>query len=244
MVRIIEQELRTIKLPSVLRPSVAPDDPATEELVQWAITAHVYAEIAHIRTILAGFLMLADSGNSPSASILARHIFEWTALACHLMEKLSQHVPQKDWQAAWDLVLKVGTANSWVKNHGHNYGPADSFKEEVESPIRIKHLIASYTRYHTAKYGKTRIEDSYGYLSEFCHPNANCLMEYQEFDGARAYFVPPRKESTYSGINGFSAEWLLFVQDLLRLAEEAHVRQKLIKTIQLITADGESTERT
>lgn len=183
---------------------------------------------------LAGFLSLAESGNSPSASILARHVFEWTALACHLVEKLAEQVPKKDWQAAWGLLLKVSTANSWVKNHGHKYGPPDSFIEDVESPIRIKHLIASYTRYQTAKYGKTRVEDSYGYLSEFCHPNANCLMEYQEFDGARAYFVSPRRESTYSGIEGFSAEWLLFMQDLLGLADESAVRAKLIGALKLL----------
>lgn len=236
-VRIVEQELRAIELPSLVRPAVGPDDPATEELVRWAITAHVYAEIAHLRTILAGFLALADSGNSPSASILARHVFEWTALACYLMETLADLVPKKDWQAAFDLLVKVNTGNSWVKKHGQNYAPASSFPDEVESPIRIKHLIAAYSRHQNAKYGKTRVEDSYGYLSEFCHPNANCLMEYQKFDGARAYFVPPRKESTYSGINGFSVEWLLFVQDLLGLADESGVRATLIGALKVLAED-------
>ncbi|MCX6599249.1 MAG: hypothetical protein NTV70_23095 [Acidobacteria bacterium] len=111
----------------------------------------------------------------------------------------------------------------------------------MESPIRIKHLIASYSRYQAAKYGKTIVEGSYGYLSEFCHPNANCLMEYQEFDGPSVHFVLPRPESTYGGIQGFSIEWLWFVQDLLGLATESTVRAKLIGSLKLLVEDVPAT---
>jgi hypothetical protein len=108
----------------------------------------------------------------------------------------------------------------------------------VESPIRIKHLIASYKQYQTMKYGHTKVEDSYAYLSEFCHPNAMCLVQYQSFDKARVYFVSPPKESIHSGIKRFCIEWLLFLQELLGLAGEIMVRAKLIAALKVLAQVG------
>jgi hypothetical protein len=235
LVRIVEQELRAIDLPSIFRPPIGPNDPATEELVRWAITFHVYAEIAHIRTVLAGLIVLADAGNTPSASILARHLFEWTAMACYLVEKLKEVVANKQWQPAFEIMLQVDTGNSWVKTHGRNYDNKSSFPEDVARPIRIKHLIAAYTRHHTAQYGSAKVEDSYGYLSEYSHPNSACLLPYKEFSGARAFFAQPAAESAvFGGINGFIVEWLMFAQELLGFAGENTVRDRLIRTLPLI----------
>ena len=58
-VKSVVEGLRNIALPSVKRPALGPGDESTEELVFWAITYHVYSEIAHIRTLLTGLVALA-----------------------------------------------------------------------------------------------------------------------------------------------------------------------------------------
>jgi hypothetical protein len=63
--KIIEEGLRGITLPTLTRPAVGPDDDPTEELVRWAVEMYVYSSVAHMRTILAGLVVLADIGNTP-----------------------------------------------------------------------------------------------------------------------------------------------------------------------------------
>jgi len=227
LLKLIDKGLRDITLPSVTRPAIGPNDDPTEELVRWGITFHAYSEIAHIRTVLTGLIVLADIGNTPSGNILARHIFEWTALACYLLENLKTLYANREWKDAFDLLLRTDTGNSWVKAHGHNYDTS-AFPQDVAKPIRINKLIAAYTKHQTAQYGHTKVEDSYGFLSEYAHPNAACFLAYREFAGAQAYFVNPPSLSTFGGIKGFITEWLMFVQELLGIAPEDVVRGKLI----------------
>lgn len=230
---IVEQGLRGISLPPVTRPAIGPNDEPTEELVCWGITFHVYSEIAHIRTVLAGLTALADMGNTPSGNILSRHIFEWTAHACYMEEKLKGLVTTRRWKPAFALLLQVNTGNAWAKNYGQNYDPTP-FPEEILKPIRIKKLIAVYAKYQEKQYGKSKAHDSYGFLSEYAHPNAACFLQYRDFDGPHGYTVKPPSRSTLGGINGFIIEWLMFMQALLGLAKEDAVRGKLIEILTTI----------
>jgi len=229
-VRIIEEGLRTIPLPNVIRPALGLNDPATEELVSWAITWHVYSEIAHIRTILAGFLALVEMKNVPSAMLLSRHVFEWTALACYLQQNLKGLISQTMWKEAFDLFLQADTGNQWARNHGPAYELLP-FPGEILDPIDISKLIAAYAKYQKKTYGKSRTYDSYGFLSEFTHPNSACLGQYRDSDGATGAIIPPPPQSTFGGIKGFIIEWLIFVQELLGLANEDEVRDKIIKIL-------------
>jgi hypothetical protein len=226
-VRIIEEGLRPIALPNVMRPAIGPRDAATEQVVCWGITYHVYSEIAHIRTVLAGFLRLVEMKNVPSGLILARHVFEWTALACYLEQNLKGFISQRMWQAAFDLLLQADTGNQWARNHGPAYETLP-FPDEILNPIEINKLIAAYAKYQKKSYGKSKTFDSYGFLSEFTHPNAACLGQYRDSKGATGFIVEPPTRSTFGGISGFIIEWLMFMQQLLALAKEEHVRGQLI----------------
>jgi hypothetical protein len=238
LLRLIDKGLHDIALPPVTRPAIGQNDDPTEDLVRWGTTFHAYSEIAHIRTVLAGLVTLADIGNTPGGNILARHLFEWTALACYLLENLKPLYASREWKAAFELLLRTDTGNSWVKAHGHNYDTS-AFPQEVAKTIRISKLIAAYKKYQTAQYGRTKVEDSYGFLSEYAHPNAACFLAYREFTGAQAYFVNPPSLSTFGGIKGFIIEWLMFVQELLGIAQEDVVRAKLIH---LLAAIVEATQ--
>jgi hypothetical protein len=57
---------RTLKTP----------DERKEAYIRWAITYYVYSVIAHIRTVLRGLIVLADSVNIPTAMVVCRHVFE------------------------------------------------------------------------------------------------------------------------------------------------------------------------
>ena len=230
---IVEQGLRGISLPPVTRPALGPDDEPTEELVYWGITFHVYCEIAHIRTVLAGLIALADMGNAPSGNILSRHIFEWTAHACYMAQKLKGLVTNRQWTPAFALLLQADTGNAWVKTHGQNYDPAP-FPEKILEPIRVKKLIAAYAKYQKAQYGKSKTYDTYAFLSEYAHPNSACFLQYQYFDGPPGYIVDPPPRSTFGGINAFIIEWLMFMQELLGLAKEDLVRVRLIEILTAI----------
>jgi hypothetical protein len=226
-VRIIEEGLRAILLPNVIRPALGPHDPATEELVSWAITYHVYSEIAHVRTILAGFLALVEMKNVPSAILLSRHVFEWTALACYLHQNLMGFISQKMWQQAFDLLLQSDTGNQWARNHGPAYETLP-FPDEILDPIEVNKLIAAYAKYQKKTHGKSKTYDSYGFLSEFAHPNSACLAQYRDSQEATGIIVQPPTQSTFGSIKGFIIEWLMFMQELLGFANENEVREKLI----------------
>jgi len=194
--------------------------------VSWAITYHVYSEIAHVRTILAGFLALVEMRNVPSAILLSRHVFEWTALACYLHQHLKGFISQKMWQQAFDLLLQSDTGNQWARNHGPAYETLP-FPDEILDPIEINKLIAAYAKYQKKTYGKSNTFDSYGFLSEFTHPNSACLGQYRDSQGATRHHCPAADPIDLRGIKGFLIEWLMFMQELLGLANEHEVREKV-----------------
>jgi hypothetical protein len=126
-----------------LRLASVSDDP-TEELACWGATLYAYPSIAHMRTVLAGLITLTDSGNTPTANIVSRHVFEWTAHACYMQEKLTEFMAAAEWKLAFELNLQADTGNQWVKKHGRKYDKSN-YPDEALSPIRIKHIIAAYT---------------------------------------------------------------------------------------------------
>ena len=142
---IIEQELLAINLPPITRPVVGPYDDPTEELACWGATLYAYSSIAHVRTVLAGLIALTESENTPTANIVSRHIFEWTAHACYMQQKLAEFMALGKWKPAFELTLQADTGNQWVKKHGHKYDKSNYYEEGLNT-IRIKHIIAAYTR--------------------------------------------------------------------------------------------------
>jgi hypothetical protein len=58
----IEQELRQIKLPPLIRPG-APNDKPDEKLVVWGVTYYAYCVIAHMQTVLSGLVQLLEAKN-------------------------------------------------------------------------------------------------------------------------------------------------------------------------------------
>src|ERR1019366_6692460 len=105
--KIIEEGLRGSALPPLTRPGVGPDDDPTEELVRWGTAMYVYSSVAHMRAILAGLVVLTDIGNTSTADVVCRHVFEWAAQACFMKRNLTQHFANNDWRLAFGLQKQV-----------------------------------------------------------------------------------------------------------------------------------------
>ena len=145
IVKIVERGLHGIALPKLTRPPVPFGSP-NRDLALFAIRLYAYSLIAHIRTILAGVVVLDDAGNSPSARLLCRHVFEWTAQAAYVAEHVSKAVKGGQWPGVFGVVSNFDLANKWIKEYGSQHG-ADQIQLDCPDPVRLKHWIAAYERF-------------------------------------------------------------------------------------------------
>jgi hypothetical protein len=225
--KIIEEGLRSIALPPLTRPAVGPGDEPTEDLVRWVTAVYVYSSVAHMRTILAGLVVLTDIGNTPTADVVCRHVFEWAAHACYMKRNLSQHFANSDWRLASNLLLQADGSNLWIRNHGHKYD-ALLLPDEIHKPVRIGKLVDAFDEYQVEEYGDGDAKDAYGFLSEHSHASGACFLKYREISGAQVRFISPAESCCLPNANRSLIEWLVFMHGLLGLAGEVAVRPELL----------------
>ena len=228
--RIVDEGLQGIDLPAVTRPAVPFDQP-NEELALFAIRLYAYSSIAHIRTILAGVIVLDEIPNTPSAEILCRHIFEWTAHAAHSAENLATHIKQNNWKEAAEVISNFDRANSWIKKHGDKHG-ALPIQLDAPDAIRLKHWIKAYDRFRIAEYNSAGVEEAYGFLSEHSHPSAACFLQYREISGADIRFVSSGKAPHLPDLDHSLLDWLVLMHRILALAREDTVRRAIVKILE------------
>lgn len=233
VLKIVEHGLRGIALPTVTRPPVSFDNP-NEELALFTIRVYAYSLIAHIRTILTGVAVLDEAGNTPSARVLCRHVFEWTAHAAYIAENLSNHVKDCRWPDAFGVVSKFDRANSWIKKHGKQHG-AHPIQLSAPDAVRLKHWIAAYERFRVEEYGSATVNESYGYLSEHAHPSGTCFLQYRAIRGPRLRFVAAPK-AQLPDIEHSLLDWLMLIYRILGLAKEDIVRLAMLKVIESVAA--------
>lgn len=240
-IRVLEigaEGLSNIALPALNRPPVKPNENPTEELVQWGIKVYVYSVIAHVRTILNGLLVLGKSGNIPASEILSRHMFEWTAHACYMSQKITEFAQQKNWRGAWELLTRAATGNYWAKQHGTKYAPSNaSIPTGLPNSLRVPDLIEAYEKYQVRQLGHADAKDTYSLLCEFSHPNSTCLQHYHSYKGAELTFSDPDPEaSTLPVVNWCIIDLLMFLQALLALAQDNEVLTPVVVLLKKIAA--------
>lgn len=233
IVKIVEHGLLGIALPTLTRPPVPFDSP-NRDLALFAIQLYACSMIAHIRTILAGVIALDEAGNTPSARLLCRHVFEWTAQAAYVAENVSKHIKGGEWSDVFNIVSGFDRANNWIKKYGKQHG-AHPIQLDGPDPVRLKHWIAAYERFRVEEYGARTVGESYGYLSEHAHPSGACFLEYREICGPEVRFVPACK-AHLTDISHSLLDWLMLTHRILRLAEEDTVRLAILRVIEDVTA--------
>lgn len=228
-IKLVADELSSVSLPPLSRPRVAPKQARTEELIQWGTKLYAYSAIAHIHKILGGLMLLADAENVPAATIVGRHIFEWTAHACYMSGKLKDCYGANDWEEAWIILTPAIIGNMWARKYGDKYVPASrQTLPTVPDPLRIGIAVAMYEKYQLQVHGWEEAKDTYGLLSELSHPNAACLQHYQDFrsDGSVAigYIETHGANSPLPFVNWCLIDVMLFLDALLQLAKDTTAR--------------------
>lgn len=205
-------------------------DDAKEAYIRWAVTYYVYSVIAHIRTVLRGLIVLADSGNIPTAMVVCRHVFEWAAQVCYMNENLQKYVAARDWDAARDLLNQAVIGSRWIREYGQNYEPTQ-IKTDIPNAIRLKTILASY-EVHVEKTFGGDTKNDYAHLSEHSHPNSLCLQQYHDDKpGQPIRFKEPTKGSPLPVVNWCLIDLCTLLLELLRLSSDNIVQPRLAETL-------------
>lgn len=232
--RFIEEELREITLPALVRPPMPPDADPTAELVIWGMRVYAYSLIAHIRTVLRGIVLLAETGNAPTFVIVGRHIYEWNMQSSYAYVTFRSLLEDGDMGGAWELYLTICDGNGWIKRHGGKYAP-EMPNDEIEDSIHLREFKKSYKEDRLKTYGSENVDDDYGYLCERSHPNGFCFQPYISLHPPEVRFVEPAPQSRLPGtIDACVIEWAMTMTRLLGLAREDDVRRQLIAMLQAL----------
>lgn len=233
IVRIVDEGLQRVALPTLSRPGLKPAENPKEVLINWGTQYYAYSLIAHVRTILKGVLQLCDAENVPAAYIIGRHIFECAAHACYMNRNLHDHYQQKQWSEAWKLLSAAAIGNLWMKRHGTKYAdPSTAVVIDAPNPIRIGEAVSAYELY-LAQEGRTAdAKDSYSFLSEHSHPNSACLQQYHiyENNGRDLRFCEPDPTlvSPLPTVNWCLIDLLTFLRRLLAVSNETKVQSQVV----------------
>ena len=138
ILQIIGDGLKKIRLPSLTRPA-CPHEKPDEALVLWGVRFYAYSLITHLNTVVLGLAQLIEASNVPTAFIVCRHIFEWTAHACYMSRNIRNYVQRKDWKRAWHLHSLAMQGNRWVKDHGTKYDSQAALDDVSRSVERCQY---------------------------------------------------------------------------------------------------------
>lgn len=210
-----------IALPPLTRPPV-PNDKPNEELVLWGTNYYTYSVIAHLRIVLTGMIKLIEIDNVPSAFVLCRHVFEWTAHACYMSKHLGEYISAQNWAEAWQLQSRVMESNRWVKEHGNKYASGEAY-DEIPDQLRLKKSLAAYADYQLKTFGSSDVDDSYALLSEHSHPNSACFASYWRHAGAEVHFGKPSTDTALLGEEVCLIHLVQFLRALLYMGKERTV---------------------
>jgi hypothetical protein len=224
---------RTLKTP----------DERKDAYIRWAISYYVYSVIAHVRTIMRGLIGLADSGNIPTAIVVCRHVFEWTAQVCYMNENLHKHVAARDWDAARDLLDRAVIGSRWIREYGHKYSPTQ-IKAEVPNTIRLNKVLGSYEARVEKVFGGDA-KDDYAHLSEHSHPNSACFQQYHdgEVSGGQIRFREPTTGSPLPVVNWCLIDLCTLLVELLGLSSDKTVRPHLAAILKEIAQLASGKQR-
>lgn len=228
IIRLIANRSKLVRFPNLRRPPIPYDKPATAGLVNWGIRVYCYCWLRHLSRLAAGILVLVDSGNAPSAIIVARSAFELGAHAYYVKKHLKQHLDLTDLNSAWEFLGPVRTGSRYMNTqfpHESSMFP--------ESP-HIRKVINCF-----AEIVPSANED-YSFMSEYCHPNMFAFSQYSSWASPYEIGFVDHEPGGWSGSTAANCILgLMQIEELLRLAGEESVRPVLVGLLKEITKLGE-----
>lgn len=221
LLRLIADDLRTIRFPSLTRPRALPDESPTQALMNWGIQAYCLPWIRHFGVLVRGIVTLSDSDNRPAVRIVGRSSFELCAHVYYVKKHLKQHLDRKDLSAAWNFLVPITTGSRYV-NELH---PKDS--EFFPTAAHINKVIKCFKEVMPED-----SQDHYSYLSEFCHPNMMAFMQHYRWTTPETIdFVDAAPFGAFGPIMASAIQGLLSVGELLGMGDETEIRKIILKLL-------------
>jgi hypothetical protein len=170
------QIMDRINPPDLPRPKTD-DDKKTPELIDWTVRVYVFSAFCQFREILRSTLTLMSSQQVPVVFLCCRGLFELAAHAYYVKAKLTKKIDAKDWDAAWDLLVKVNFGSRYRHKRG-----ADFEGEPVyPNGIHIYDALEAFNEYFPDGEKDKTAEEHHDYLREFCHPNSDAFINHLDW---------------------------------------------------------------
>jgi hypothetical protein len=165
-----------INPPDLPRPKTE-DNKNTPELIDWAVRVYAFSAFCQFREVLRSTLTLMGSNQVPVVFLCCRGLFELAAHAYYVREKLIRKIDDKDWDAAWDLLLKV----NFGSRYRHKRGTDVEGEPVYPNGIHIYDALEAFNEYFPDGEKDKIAEEHHDYLSEFCHPNSDAFTNHLDW---------------------------------------------------------------
>ena len=166
-----------INPPDLPRPNTA-DDKKTAELIDWSVRVYTFGAFCQFREILRSTLTLMSSQQVPVVFLCCRGLFELAAHAYYVKEKLVKRIDKKDWDAAWELLLKV----NFGSRYRHKRATDVEHEPAYPNGIHINDALELFNEYFSDGAKFETAEEHHDYLSEFCHPNSDAFTNHFDWE--------------------------------------------------------------
>jgi len=228
--RVMGEHTKGLSFPNLRRPPVPTNEPSTQELVNWGAQVYCFSWLRHFSTLVNGIVTLKDAGNTPSARVVARSVFELGAHAYYVKKHLKQHIDAKNLDAAWNFLTPISIGSRYI-NEQH---PQDS--EMFPTPAHISKAIACF-----AEVMPEDPRDGYSFLSEFCHPNMLAFSQYYRWlNPYEVGFVDHEPQGMFGSTAAACINGLMAIQETLQMVNEKVVAISLRKLFQAVVEQAES----
>ena len=224
---------QSIQFGNLSRPRVRSSEPATRELIDWGIKFYCYPWLRHMTTLANGTVILLDAGNSPSARIVGRSIYELGAHAYYVAKHVKQHLGAKNLDAVWKFLLPVHSGSRFL----NDIAPPEE-SEIFPAPVHIKKVTNCFKEFLPKEAG-----ESYSFFSEYCHPTMLVFKQYYRWANPCEVTFVDRDSGRWT----YAAEaacmmGMLQIKELLKLSNEKPVSAALVKIIRAVAKTARETD--
>ncbi len=233
ILRLIVQHTMRCRFPTLPRPPIPSNKPATKELVSWGVRAYCYSWLRHFSILVNGIITLKDAGNTPSAIIVARSSFELGAHAYYVKKHLKQHIDSNDLDGAWKFLGPIRTGSRYMNEQN----PEES--KIFPDPSHVSKVIRCFSEKHP------KSEEDYSFISEYCHPNMFAFSQHYRWPNPfEIQFVDHEPQGWLGSTTSACISGLVEIEDLLLLVRENAARPCLVNLLRDIAKRAQKEEGT
>jgi hypothetical protein len=169
-------KLDTITPPELTRPPVPQGDPATGDLVFWAIKVYFYSALCQFRELLRATLSLVAADNVSAVFFTCRGLFELSAHAYYVKKHVLQYLKVDNLDLTWQFLFDINLGSRDMREKQKAQGITPDYPEGPH----IARAMACFNEYFPNGQKEKQASETYSSLSEFSHPN--CFAFINHFD--------------------------------------------------------------